>query len=137
MRVKLFNRRVVIWVLFFAILLGFFRVNSASAETGISMSQSILPVRFVYLDKKSDIENIWSNISATDSLYVVKFFDNKTKQEIVPGKEIFDKYEKSVSQDKKFTLNKQSDGANKKEIEYLSVDFVRKNNVIEEVQTLS
>lgn len=45
-----------------------------------TMSQSILPVRFVYLEKDGSIDHIWSNVTEKDSQYVVKFFDIKQKE---------------------------------------------------------
>lgn len=69
---------------FFAVLCA--AVLGLSAEralaAGTTMSQSILPVTFVYVGKNQAITETWSNVSKNDDLYVLKFFDASKKNEL-------------------------------------------------------
>ncbi|MDD5463529.1 MAG: hypothetical protein PHP62_00045 [Candidatus Moranbacteria bacterium] len=93
------------------------------AATSATMSQSILPVRFVYLEKNGAIDSIWSNVTEKDSVYVVKFFD-KEKNEVSTEQAMLLKY---VEKSKKATVSRQSTQETK---------FVKTNSGIEEIKTI-
>ncbi|HBI34133.1 MAG TPA: hypothetical protein DEA43_03030 [Candidatus Moranbacteria bacterium] len=93
------------------------------AATNTTMSQSILPVRFVYLEKDGAIDSIWSNVTEKDSLYVVKFFD-KEKKEVLTQQSMLLKY---VEKSKTATVSRQSTQETK---------FVKTDSGIEEIKTI-
>lgn len=82
MRVNKISRAGAVTVLLIAIVFGCWPMQKIEASN-INFSQSILPVQFVYLDNDFSIDKIWSNISATDSQYVMKFFDARQKEVLI------------------------------------------------------
>lgn len=110
-------------------------VGQAQAAN-VSFGQSILPVRFVYLDKQGGIKNIWSNVSVNDKAYVVKFFDDKTKKEVSRNEKLLGEYQKSiVRKEEQIFPDKELFAKTDKKIQ-LSIDFIKKDNSLEEVQTI-
>ncbi|NMA30026.1 MAG: hypothetical protein GX943_03155 [Candidatus Pacebacteria bacterium] len=57
------------------------RLCSAIQAAELEFNQSILPVRFVYLDNNQQIQRIWNNAKIDDQQYILKFF-NSLNQEI-------------------------------------------------------
>lgn len=100
-----------------------FSISSAEAKSNINFDQSIIPVKFVYLDKYGDIENIWSNVRNTDTVYVVKFFSKKYNKEVSMNDSYISEFKSNLSRVE--NINKKT----------LSVDFVKNGNVLEEVHT--
>ena len=97
--------------------------KQALAATSTTMSQSILPVRFVYLEKNGAIDSIWSNVTEKDSLYVVKFFDIE-KKEVLTEQSMLLKY---VEKSRTATVSRQSTQETK---------FVKTDGGIEEIKTI-
>ena len=106
-------------------MLGFFASNigDAKADSNMNFSQKILPVNFVYLNKKGDIGSVWSNVSASDDLYVVKFFDEK-------------KHEVPLSQNLLRQFAKKSESMTSSMSVSEHVQFVQKGSVLQEIKTL-
>ncbi|HAS00256.1 MAG: hypothetical protein US57_C0004G0006 [Candidatus Moranbacteria bacterium GW2011_GWC2_37_73] len=121
------NIKNVLQVSLFFLVVGaaLFCVSSkqALAATSTTMSQSILPVRFVYLEKNGAIDSIWSNVTEKDSAYVVKFFD-KEKNEVSMQQRMILKY---VEKSKETTVSRQSTQ---------EIKFVETKNGIEEIKTV-
>ena len=115
------------WVLVFGgCFLAFFVFSAKNvAAENINFSQKILPVQFAYLNGNKEVENIWSNVSATDDQYVLKFIDQKSKTEISPDNNLWQSF-----QQKKAKENCILSSAN-----YLTVDFIQTGKIIEEVRT--
>lgn len=88
-----------------------------------TMSQQILPVRFVYLEKDGSIERVWSNVTEKDAGYVVKFFDKKQKEVSMDKKMILKYVEKSGE----VAISRQSTQ---------QVQFVESSYGIEEIKTV-
>ncbi|MFZ2153817.1 MAG: hypothetical protein WAV16_01155 [Candidatus Moraniibacteriota bacterium] len=65
---------------------------------GLNCSQSILPVKFVYMTDQGSIDNIWSNVGQWDDLYVIKFFSAK-KTELPLDSELLSRYAQSTTRD--------------------------------------
>lgn len=101
----------------------FFSLQKACASSDMQFGQSILPVRFVYLDQEGDVGKIWSNVSQDDSQYVIKFFDEK-KQEMPPSRYLVAQYFKAGQE----TI---IDGRITK-----CTQLIEKDNYIEEVRTI-
>jgi len=97
--------------------------QKALAATNTTMSQSILPVRFVYLEKNGTIDHIWSNVTEKDSAYVVKFFD-KEKKEVSMEKRMILKY---VEKSKEAAISRQSTQ---------EIRFIESAQGIEEIKTV-
>lgn len=97
--------------------------NAKAAE--LNFSQSILPVKLVYLAENEKVENIWSNVSENDNAYVVKFFDPQQK-EIKASLDILFDYQKKIDQ----TDN--TSGGNGPR---LCIQFLKNQDKPEEVQT--
>lgn len=126
--------------LFGSLLLGMMFFCSISASqvqaANVSFGQSILPVRFVYLDKRGEIKDIWSNISSKDGAYVVKFFDNKTKKEIGLNEKLLGDYQKNIAQNERQNFIDKALLAKSGKKVQLSIDFIKKDNLLEEVRTV-
>lgn len=102
-------------------------------------SQSILPVRFVYLDGRGEIERIWSNVSAKDDLYVIKFFAF-SRREIKPTSENVGGYRKIIqSANVGFTeaniFERGKFFEDNRGVVAPEVEFVQKDASIEEIHT--
>ena len=67
----------VVFVVFAAMFCVFPKNVSAA---NVTISQRILPVRFVYLAKDGSISRVWSNVEEKDDAYAVKFFDSKLNE---------------------------------------------------------
>lgn len=109
----------------FVFMSSFFVFSSeAEAKNSVNFSQSILPVKFVYLNDKKQIRKVWSNTRETDSVYVVKFFSDKDKKELAVEKKLLAKFKKaSIKQE--VNNNLQS----------LRVDFIESEGSLEEIHT--
>jgi hypothetical protein len=55
----------------------------------VSFSQSILPVRFVYIDVNGEVVKIWNNVRKGDDVYVLKFFSFEENEELDFNSELF------------------------------------------------
>jgi hypothetical protein len=110
-----------------AIFLPFIFFSNIAGASDVNFSQSILPVKIVYLDSESEIKNIWSNVSVKDEIYVIKFFDLQKNIELGMDGYLWNSYQQ-------FEIEKANYNFGEKEIS-VTVDFVRKNNNLEEVQT--
>jgi hypothetical protein len=53
-----------------------------SSSRDITLTITILPVRFVYVDSEYQIVKIWNNVKKDDGKYGLKFYDEQTKKEI-------------------------------------------------------
>jgi hypothetical protein len=111
----------VVFVMLVSILLGVPAQSASAANT--TMSQSILPVRFVYLQKDGNINRIWSNVTEKDEVYVVKFFDEKKKEVPMDKKNILEYTQKSQTT----IVSKQSTQ---------EIQFVAGSDGIEEIKTV-
>jgi hypothetical protein len=141
MRVKKIKKIIFLNVLMCALCLGGFSLPENVSADNINFSQSILPVRFIYLNNSGSIEKIWSNISDGDNLYVVKCIDSKSQKEINMNENIFGNYQSMI--EKSGTVSgtifpnvtksyfAQNNNYN------IAIDFVKNNNYIEEVHTYS
>lgn len=89
----------------------------------LNFSQSILPVRFVYLGKNNEIEKIWSNVSEKDGAYAVKFFNDKLK-EVVINEVFLNSYQETVKQEQTSSASASA-----------TVDFLKTSGILEEVRT--
>jgi len=134
MRVKNSGKFLVILGFFVFCCFGFLAKDVEASN--VSFGQRILPVRFVYLDNEGAIKNIWSNISAKDSLYVVKFFDEKTKKEVRADEGLFERYRTSVKDDQEGSIVSKAFKGENKYFTQVSIDFVKKEGVFEEIQTI-
>ena len=88
----------------------------------------------VYVDKKGDVRDIWSNVSSRDNLYAVKFFDYESKKETETNEKLLENYQRSVLK------NFLSEAAYKNDLSYdrrisFNVDFVSRGSSLEEVHT--
>ncbi len=93
------------------------------AKSNIGLSQSILPVKFVYLDEKKHISRVWSNVQEIDSVYVVKFFSEKNKEELISNELLLSKFkDKEIRQENR-------------NLQTLKIDFIENGNKLEEVHT--
>jgi hypothetical protein len=88
-------KKALVLSLVFSFLVTLFPYSSAQAAK-VTFKQSILPVHFVYLNKGGAVKRIWSNVTDEDSVYVVKYFDDKSQQEIAPSKKAIEKYHDMV-----------------------------------------
>ena len=139
MRVNLVKKWLVLSVLWPALAAsGFFLPASASAKT-LTLSQSILPVRFVYLNSGGEIEKIWSNISGKDSRYVMKFFDAKSQLEISGNENTLLDYQDTIRKSQLISGTITPGlalGFYPPENKFnLAIDFIRSGNSLEEVHT--
>lgn len=91
------------------------------------MSQSILPVKFVYLKEGGEVARMWSNVSEKDDLYVVKFFDASSGLEVSADIQAFYFYETARELEMSISDYKKS----------LKVEFVKNKDggIGEEVRT--
>jgi hypothetical protein len=121
------SKRVKLVLKMAAIFLPFIFSPNIAGASNVNFSQSILPAKIVYLDDKSEIKNIWSNVSAKDEIYIIKFFDLQKNIELGMDGYLWDSYQQ-------FEIEKANYNFGEKEIS-ATVDFVRKNNSLEEVQT--
>jgi hypothetical protein len=102
-----------------------FNFNFARAEK-ISFGQSILPVKFIYLDKYGNIEKIWTNIDESSEIYIMKFYKNNGASESLTTGENIQSYKKVTINNNYFL------GDNFAE---LKVDFLEKSGKFEEILT--
>lgn len=103
--------------------LGLF-ATPVAASTNATMSQVILPVYFVYLEKDGKIDRVWNNVTEKDSAYAVKFFDKKTTQEIENNQELLALF---MKKNQEFASQKTD----------ADVRFLQSKNGLEEVRTYS
>jgi hypothetical protein len=111
----------VVFVMLVSILLGVPFQSASAANT--TMSQRILPVRFVYLQKDGNINHIWSNVTEKDELYVVKFFNEKKEEVLMDKRNILEYTQKSQTT----IVSKQSTQ---------EIQFVAGSDGIEEIKTV-
>ena len=103
----------------------------------LNFSQSILPVRFVYV-QGGQIDRIWSNVSENDSAYVIKFFDTRTDREISVSADTINSYQEIVNKSRLVSGSVYATDVKDSTCQAnLAVDFVRSNNTLEEVHTYS
>lgn len=67
-----------------------------AGNTFIDLEQSILPVRFIYLDSEQNIIKIWNNVGPFDRAYVIKFYTNTSEIEI--DQDLIERYTNLLSQ---------------------------------------
>lgn len=120
MRVNFFLK--TIWMI---VLICNFQIASAdrAVASSLSVNQSILPVKFVYLSGHGYINDIWSNVGERDDLYVVKFF-NEDKEELPLTKGLFSQYTEKAQ---KVTVQKNITQSNQ---------FLMSETTIEEIMTI-
>jgi hypothetical protein len=92
--------------------------------SGVQMSQSILPVKFVYLDKHNKISDIWTNVAENDNQYVLKFVRPDGKEDVVANSELVALFVKK---------NQNSVSCS----DVADVRFLQNNEGLEEVRTYS
>lgn len=119
-RVKKIMCLVVVLSQFFAF--GFLFPCSAEAAN-FNFSQSILPVRFVYLGENNEIEKIWSNISERDDVYAIKFFDYNLR-EMDFNEDFLYSFQKTLEQEKTVSASMS-----------IATNFIKSDSVLEEVRT--
>lgn len=103
---KKLSQKCVAVVLILSFFLAFSPFSNRAEAAKVNFSQGILPVKFVYLDKHGKIQKIWSNVEPKDDMYVVKFFDAKSQQELPAEKKNIEAFVKNL--DKK---NKEEDNS--------------------------
>ena len=125
MRVKKEFKKIKIFLLFLFVFFTFsFSVSRVSAQK-VNLSQSILPVRLVYFNKKGEIKNIKDITSKDDALYIIKFYNYKN--ELISEKDMtFIKKQKYFQGIKNKMETKEAN---------LIINFVEKKGKIEEVHT--
>lgn len=110
-------------------VLPFFRTQAA----GLSLNQSILPVKMVYLDSRDRVDSIWSNVSDSDTIYAVKFIRKKSNEEISMRQDILNRFQQESTKNVS-AYGWSGNGAGEK-FSQLSVNFVQKNDQLEEIRT--
>ena len=120
----------------FIFLWGFSFPQWSAEAANVTFGQSILPVRFVYLDQEGEVSSIWSNVSARDKVYVVKFFNEKTKSEVRMSEGLLARYRTAIVQDENQAGKLKSFVRNSNTFTQASVDFVEKGDYFEEVHTI-
>lgn len=96
--------------------------NNVQAS-GVQMNQSILPVKFVYLDKHDKISNVWTNVAENDDQYVLKFLRSDGKEDVGGNSDLVALFVKKY----------QNPANNNNE----DVRFLQSSNGMEEVRTYS
>lgn len=139
MRVNISLAKKAFGILFATLLLFSFPAAPEARAANINFSMSILPVRFVYLDKRGEIEKIWSNVTENDSLYVIKYLDGRTRKELnVSEERIFKSYQTIINEvrlvDGAVDAKRMAKNTTQSN---LSVDFIKNGNILEEVRTYS
>jgi len=127
MRVMKNFSKLIFFLGVLAVMLG---VPAKTFSASVNLNQSILPVSFVYLDKKGEIEKIWSNISANDNLYVLKFFSAEKNLELPKNQKFISLFQEAVTQ-KEIFLN----GSGSPDHACLSVNFRQDGQILEEIRT--
>lgn len=118
---KIKNKKIYLFLLISFSALMFFR--GAQANNSVNFGQSILPVKFVYIDSKGKISRIWDNVGYADSAYVLKFFSENKNKEIEINENILTEFgDRSIRYEEN-------------NLKSLSVDFFIKDNKLEEVRT--
>lgn len=64
-----------------------------NSSTNTQFQQSILPVRFIYLDENGNIIKIFNNVSELNTVYILKFYNDKTGVELPITKDLLDKFQ--------------------------------------------
>jgi hypothetical protein len=127
-------------VLFWAVALAFncFLIKGTQAAE-VHFGQSILPVRFVYLDHNGQITKIWSNVSEKDSVYIIKYFDEKSQKEVaLESNNVFNSYQNIIDQTQLISGSvSAADMKGDTVQDNLAIDFVKINNTVEEIHTYS
>jgi len=134
MRVKNGLKKIIFVVLLCICGLSFPQWNAEAAN--VTFGQSILPVRFVYLDQEGEVSSIWSNVSAKDKVYVVKFFNEKTRSEVGIDKGLLVRYRTAMTQDENQAVKLKGFARNNNMFTQASIDFVEKGDYLEEVHTI-
>lgn len=119
---KYFIGRVVLFAVWIFSSMFFWSCKDVQAS-GVQMSQSILPVKFVYLDKHDKINNVWTNVAENDNQYVLKFLHPDGKEEAASNSELV----------KLFVKKYQNPSNNNIE----DVRFLQSKDGLEEVRTYS
>jgi hypothetical protein len=96
--------------------------KTVAGDISINITQSILPVRFVYLNDKQQIINIWNNVTKKDKNYIIKFFINN--REVKTDDNLMNIYIR-------FTSSIDKNYANSSPI----IDVIKSNNSYEEIYT--
>lgn len=103
------------------------------------LKQSILPVRFVYLNSDGEIARIWNNVTQKDDFYAIKFYASGSKKEISPTGKNLSNYQELLDrrncfqEGDIFNYNQREPGGNHKE--EFKVDFIKRYKSIEEIHT--
>lgn len=84
--------KLIIGLLLLTVNQNTFIVSIGIKAAQLEFDQSILPVRFVYLDKNQQIIKIWNNTKANDRQYVLKFFNFENKEILITSQELIDQY---------------------------------------------
>jgi hypothetical protein len=66
-------------------------------NTHTKLTQTILPVRLIYLNDYSDVVKIWNNVKSNDDKFILKFIYLKNDEEITINDELILKYSKLLS----------------------------------------
>lgn len=109
----------------------------SAKAANLNFSQSILPVRFVYLGKNNEIEKIWSNVSEKDSIYVIKFFNDK-RGEVSINERALISYQETVKREQTSMSalpNGQAGSRQGSALANVAVDFLKTGGILEEVRT--
>jgi|GEM_PF-1945335 len=129
------------WALMLIFILAGLAAAGSTVAENLNFSQSILPVRFVYLDNQNTIQRIWSNISPTDNLYMVKFINVKTQTEMGFSENVFNSYQdimrKSNSVSGLIVPSAVIASPAQNNFYNLAIDFIKTENSFEEVHTFS
>lgn len=135
--VKIIFLNFLIWTLCFS----WFLPPQKALAANVNFSQSILPVRFVYINNQGNIEKIWSNISEKDDLYVVKCIDAKSQKEVSMNDKLLMSYQDMVKKSGTVSGTIFPDVTrnyfSQKDNYSVAVDFLKFNNYVEEVRTYS
>lgn len=74
--------RYGIITVFLCICVFFTSSLGAQATSNTSLNQTIIPVKIVSINTQGKPIGLWSNVSDTDSMYIVQFINDETKKNI-------------------------------------------------------
>jgi len=75
---------IFLFAVFFSFLLNF-QISALAwdnSATNTQFEQSILPVRFIYLNNNDDVVKIFNNVTETNTAYILKFYREDTNSEV-------------------------------------------------------
>lgn len=90
---------IFLFAVFFSFLLNFQIPIRAwgNSSTNTQFQQSILPVRFIYVDDQEDIVKVFNNVVGSNTQYVIKFFNADNEQEIGVNPGLLSKYQEFIN----------------------------------------